>query len=95
MKLLKKNVLSENLDFFDQDINSFPYLKNITEHYRLLSYIAKMYDDITIIDAGTNYGHSCKALAQNKKIKYLPTIFFLKPFLFLLNTKIFNSNKWI
>lgn len=71
MKLSKKDVLEESLDFFNEDIKSFYYLKNKTEHYRLLSYISKMYDNMIMIDAGTNFGHSCKAMAQNKKNKII------------------------
>jgi hypothetical protein len=71
MKISKKKLLNETLDFFNQDVLNFPYLKNITEHYRLLSYISKEYNNVVLIDAGTNFGHSCKALAQNKKNKVI------------------------
>jgi hypothetical protein len=71
MILFKKIILDENLNFFKDDISSFPYLMSITEHYRLLYYISKSYNNITIIDAGTNFGHSCKALAQNKNNKII------------------------
>lgn len=69
MKIIKSEVLSQKLDFFDKyyDINYYPYLKGISEHYRLLSYLSKSFDNITIIDAGTLYGHSCLALSQNLK----------------------------
>jgi len=62
----KNEVLSQNLDFFDFDIDRFPYLKGFQEHYRLLCYLTKKYNNITIIDAGTSFGHSCLSLAQNR-----------------------------
>jgi hypothetical protein len=71
MKLSKKSIIEQDLNFFDEELNSFTYLKNKTEHYRLLSYISKTNDDITLIDAGTNFGHSCMAMSQNKKNKVI------------------------
>jgi hypothetical protein len=37
----------------------------------LLVYLTNLYNEITIIDAGTNFGHSCLALAQNLNNKIL------------------------
>lgn len=67
----RNKVLEENLDFFDFDLKTYPYLKYEKEHYRLLSYITKLYNDIVIIDAGTSQGHSCISLAQNKNNKII------------------------
>lgn len=75
-------ILEEDLNFFDNQISSYPYLKNQTEHYRLLSYLSKNVNDIVFIDAGTNLGHSCMALAQNKKNKVITYDIVYKNFLF-------------
>lgn len=71
MKLNKKEILSQNLDFFDSELHQFSYLKSDKEHYRLLTYITKIYNNITIIDAGTSFGHSCLALVQNPNNKII------------------------
>lgn len=36
------------------------------EHYKLLAYISSLYDDISILDIGTNRGFSALALSYNK-----------------------------
>jgi tRNA G37 N-methylase Trm5 len=66
MKLIKDAILKTELNFFDNLLNYFSYLKNENEHYRLLTYISYLYDNELIIDAGTCQGHSCFALSQNK-----------------------------
>jgi hypothetical protein len=71
MNLSKTNIKNENLDFFDNEIISFPYLKYEKEHYRLLSYLSKKFNNILLIDAGTSHGHSCQAMAQNRNNKIL------------------------
>lgn len=71
MIINKKEVLEQNLDFFDFDLKSYPYLKYEKEHYRLLTYLSKVNNNIVIIDAGTSQGHSCLALAQNPKNKII------------------------
>jgi hypothetical protein len=71
MKLNKSEILNENLDFFNSEVNQFSYLKSENEHYRLLSYITKVHNNITIIDAGTCFGHSCLALLQNPNNKVI------------------------
>jgi hypothetical protein len=71
MKIVKKDVKNINLDFFNPLISEFPYLKSEKEQYRLLVYIANLYDNITIIDAGTCQGHSCLSLSQNLKNKVI------------------------
>lgn len=67
MIINKKDVFTQNLDFFDFDLSAYPYLKYEKEHYRLLTYLSKSNDNIVILDAGTSQGHSCLALAQNPK----------------------------
>jgi predicted O-methyltransferase YrrM len=71
MKLSKKRILEENLEFFNEEVKTFSYIKGTTEHYRLLSYLCKTEDNITLIDAGTCNGHSCLAMAQNKNNKVI------------------------
>jgi hypothetical protein len=62
---LKQTIDSINLSFFNNEIYRFPYLKNNGEHYKFLKYLTNIFNNINIIDAGTNFGHSCMALAQN------------------------------
>lgn len=71
MKIIKKDVKSINLDFFNPLINTFSYLKNEKEQYRLLVYLTNLYNNITIIDAGTAQGHSCLSLSQNVNNKII------------------------
>lgn len=66
MIIKKEDVLKENLDFFDFAMATDPYLKSQREHYKLLTYIGKQFNNVTIIDAGTYKGFSCLSLAQNK-----------------------------
>lgn len=69
MKIDKQKIYEQDLSFFDEEIGNFSYLKSDKEHYKLLSYLSKQYNDITIIDAGTNFGHSALALSQNENNK--------------------------
>lgn len=71
MILSKKQIFAEDLSFFDDEVRNFPYLKDKTEHYRLLVYLSKNINDSIMIDAGTSFGHSCKAMAQNKENKII------------------------
>jgi len=71
MIINKKEILNQNLNFFDFDLEAFSYLKHEKEHYRLLTYISKSTENIIIIDAGTSHGHSCLALAQNPRNKVI------------------------
>jgi hypothetical protein len=66
MKLIKDEIKKTELNFFDNLMNDFSYLKNENEHYRLLAHISYLYDNELIIDAGTCQGHSCFALSQNE-----------------------------
>jgi len=65
MKLIKEEIIKIDLRYFDDRLDEFSYLKNYGEHYRLLTYISRLYNNELIIDAGTCQGHSCIALAQN------------------------------
>lgn len=37
------------------------------EHYQLLTYLTNLFDDILILDVGTNWGDSAISLSQNRK----------------------------
>jgi len=65
MKLIKNEIEKNLLLYFNDIVSDFSYLKNVGEHYRLLTYISYLYDNELIIDAGTCQGHSCLALCQN------------------------------
>lgn len=67
IKINKEKIFFENLDFLSYDLHRYKYLHDKKENYRLLSFLSKTNDDITILDVGTAAGHSCLALAQNKK----------------------------
>jgi len=69
MKLIKNEIEKISLSYFDSIIDDYDYLKNTGEHYRLLTYISKQFDNEVIIDAGTCQGHSCLAFAQNSNNK--------------------------
>lgn len=66
MKLVKDEIKDIELDYFNNLMVDFSYLKNDGEHYRLLTYISYQYINELIIDAGTCQGHSCIAFAQNR-----------------------------
>jgi hypothetical protein len=53
-------------DYFDLSPVGHHLSQNKGEHYKLLTYISNLYNDITILDLGTNWGESALALAQNK-----------------------------
>lgn len=44
---------------------------NNGEHYKLLTYLSNMFDGITILDVGTNWGDSAISLSQNKNNKVI------------------------
>jgi hypothetical protein len=85
MIINKKEIFEQNLDFFNFDMASYPYLKAKKEHYRLFTYLTKLYNNITLIDAGTSHGHSCLALAQNPLNKVITYDIFDKDFPFFNN----------
>lgn len=67
MILNEAQVRKVSLSFMD---NFFPakdytWIRSDKEHYRLLTYITKQYNGITILDLGTDTGASCLSLAQN------------------------------
>lgn len=93
MILNKNEIFNQNLNFFDFDLSKFPYLKSEKEHYRLLTYLTKQFDDIIIIDAGTSFGHSCLALAQNPKNKIITYDIVKKNFPFFKDYKNVESKK--
>jgi len=84
MKLNFKEIESTNIDYFLCQSNTNPF--NPNEHYRLLTYLARQYNGITIIDAGTHTGLSCLSLVQNEKNSIISydivdkNIDFLKPY---------------
>jgi predicted O-methyltransferase YrrM len=43
----------------------------VGEHYKLLTFLTNSFDDILILDVGTNWGESAVALSQNKKNKVI------------------------
>lgn len=61
----KNDVLNTNVNFFDQYYPGNSWVKENNEHYKLLTYLTKRYNDIVILDIGTREGCSCLALAQN------------------------------
>jgi hypothetical protein len=82
MIISKKTLFNEDLSFFDDEILRFTYLKDKTEHYRLLSYLSKNNSNIVMIDAGTSFGHSCKAMSQNRENKVITYDIYEKDFPF-------------
>lgn len=71
MKLIKQEIIDQNLGFFNSEMSIYGYLKNNNEHYKLLKYICLQYNDIIILDLGTACGHSALALSQNKTNKII------------------------
>jgi predicted O-methyltransferase YrrM len=65
MKIIKNDVRKINLDYFDNQKDMFPHLIEPDNHFRFLTYISKLYDNILILDLGTLHGFSCISLAQN------------------------------
>jgi len=65
----KESVKNINLDFFDELLDTFTYLKNDTEQYRLLVYLTNYFNNVKILDVGTCQGHSCLSLSQNNTNK--------------------------
>lgn len=60
--------------------NQYYHLEAGREHYRLLIYLASLYENINIADIGTNMGASALALSTNSKnIIYSIDIVDLKP----------------
>ena len=57
--------------FYLNDNPTHHLLQQTGEHYKLLTYLSGIYDNITILDLGTNAGESAIALSQNKLNKVI------------------------
>jgi SAM-dependent methyltransferase len=71
-----KQISQINTNFFrklyDNEFFEKSHLSSeVGEHYKLLTYLTNLYNDITILDIGTNTGESAIALAQNKNNKVI------------------------
>jgi len=65
-----KKIRDTDISFYKRHFDLTPehhLSTGIGEHYKLLTYISWLYDGITILDLGTNWGESAIALAQNNK----------------------------
>lgn len=68
MIIEKEKILSTEINFFKKYYSfddSHHFARETGEHYKLLTYITKQFDGITILDIGTYEGASCLSLAQN------------------------------
>ena len=63
-------VKRQNIDYLQNDLN-LDWATRDGEAFRLLNYITKQFNDITIIDAGTHYGWSAYCLKQNPTNKII------------------------
>jgi len=63
----KNKVKLEYIPEFDEliEYQEYAHIKNKREHYRLLSYISKQFNNCYISDFGTLFGASALALSQN------------------------------
>jgi predicted O-methyltransferase YrrM len=69
-----KKIQQTNTDFYQKYYvfdDTHHFALSTGEHYKLLTYISFLYNDITILDIGTADGASCLALAQNKNNKVI------------------------
>ena len=67
-------IKNTNIDFFKKYYTfdeTHHFAQQTGQHYKLLSYVSTLYDNITILDVGTYDGASCLALAQNKNNKVI------------------------
>ena len=65
MKIVKQEIKNINLDYFGEKVIDFPHLLEPKEHFKFLTYISRLYNDILILDFGTCHGFSCLAFVQN------------------------------
>ena len=68
------SIKNTNTDFYKEifTINEKHHLNSETgEHYKLLTYISYLYNNILILDVGTYESHSSIALSQNKNNKVI------------------------
>lgn len=66
---IKRTSLSFMDAFFPA--KDYTWIRSEKEHYRLLAYLSKQYNNITILDLGTDTGASCLSLAQNQTNKVI------------------------
>lgn len=73
LKIETKKIENTDITFFKKyyDTSKMTHLSQersgqVSEHYKLLTYLSNQIDNVKILDAGTHYGCSCLALAQNK-----------------------------
>lgn len=103
--ILDNQDLTKN-DYMLSNMSSFAtlfYFKSGSEHYRLLSYISKLFENETLIDIGTDNGCSAIALAQNNKNKVVtydivdrkePNIINLENIIFKLENVLLNVDNF-
>lgn len=71
MKITLTNQVLDSIDTKKYNTNIphayqvYYHLPSGKEHYRLLTYIASVYNDVTLADIGTNHGASALALSTN------------------------------
>jgi len=69
MEIVKKEIIKINLDYFKEYMirfpSMFPHVLNPNEHYKFLTYVSYLYDNILILEFGTSHGCSCVSLSQN------------------------------
>jgi hypothetical protein len=65
-----KKIENTNTEFYHNHFENLQpdhhLVRTPGEWYKLLTYISYLYDDILILDVGTNWGESAIALSQNK-----------------------------
>ena len=71
MKLNKDDFNKTNLDFLKDIAVRWPHVLNFNENYKFLTYLTGLFNNVLILDLGTQYGHSCLCLAQNKTNKII------------------------
>lgn len=67
MIINKQDIFNETIPEFDTIVEypEYSHVKNKREHYKLLSYLSKLFNETHILDFGTSYGASALALSQN------------------------------
>jgi predicted O-methyltransferase YrrM len=69
MKIIKQDIKNISLDYFGEV--TFPcvdcekHILEPKEHFRFLTYISYLYNNILILEFGTCHGFSCLSLSQN------------------------------
>jgi hypothetical protein len=65
-----KKIMDTDISYFSNTFifdESHHLNRQTGEHYKLLTYLSNLYDDILILDVGTCGGESAVALSQNRK----------------------------